>query len=190
MALRESHKDTFVDAIKNNIIFKYGGTTYTLEVVRAYSDIPDTPPIASISFIPTGEKTGLSLAHFISKRDNIYYKNYGYWDVEMIVVRVFSKQMNSIDGRNLSDTWLRQIENYIKVNWYNIINEATIVRSSFTTPKLLIVQGETDVTYGFEIRFKIISPNIWTDEPEVDPITPYPVEEIIVDDPQNIRVEK
>lgn len=191
MALREAHKDAFIDSLIDNITFEYESVDCSsMRIVRAYNDIPNVPPLASISFLPTGKKTGLSIAHFLSQRDNPYYTNYGYWDVELVVVRVFAGKMEGYDGRNLADTWLNQIESYIKVNWNSIINGVTVVRSTFTTPRLLVVQSDNEIVYGFEMTFEIISPNVWDDEPDADPVVPVPIEEIYINEPKFIGVQK
>jgi hypothetical protein len=191
MALDEDQRDLFIDTLIDNITFSYTGVDCSeMKIISAYNDIPNVPPIASISFLPSGEKVGVSIGHFISERENTNYTNYGYWDVEICVVRTFAGRMNGVDGRNLSHHWIKQIESYIKVNWNSIINEVTVDRLSFTTPRLLVVQSDNEIVYGYEITFKIISPNLWHDEPEVGAVQPYPVEEIYVDEPIQTGVRK
>ena len=162
--LHEEGKDNFVKVI-DGLPHKHNGNTFAVEVIRAGEDYPKEDPFIVVSFLPTSEKVAMALNFYGGKRDNALYKNHLYGEVEMCVIRAFSADGDDYDGRTLADAWLWEIERYIKNNWNTLINEGSIDRGSFK-PYREIYSDQVEHQYGYEMMFKIITTNKWTDEPE------------------------
>ena len=187
--LIEADRDLFVDAIKA-LPHRYKGLAYDAYTIRAGEDVPrddydETTDetidgyLIVVSFIPGNKQYGVSINFFQSKRENSYYSNFAYGEDEYIVIRAFAKTDGTGDGRAIAQSWLNEMERYLKSHWDTIINGGYIDRGSFK-PYREIYSDQTEHQFGYEMMFKAITTNSWTDEPE-DPnlvVTPSPVEEI------------
>jgi len=130
----------------------------------------DNDSFIVVNVLNAGEKDLLSINHFIGKRENSLYNNYGYLDIYRVYVRVITP------SRSDSREYCRTIEKYLKVNYDTLNSDIVIRRHTFTTQKLFRI-STVKVLYGVEISFDFTYENIWNDEP-VQPESPAIVSNI------------
>jgi len=178
--LSEEQRDTLIDSL-DILDHKYNGIGYNVEMIRAGEDLPIDNPFVVVSFLPTNEKVAMSLNNFLAKRDNPYYNDFAYGEVEIVIIRAFCKDQDLIGGRELAQAWLQEMERYIKISWTSLINYGSVDLYSFS-PYREIYSYLIEKQFGYEMSFKVITTNYWTDEPETGATSPVDIEETRVDD--------
>jgi hypothetical protein len=153
-----------------NISYTINGKSYNPKVLMENEDYPAENPFIVISFLPTSTKYGLSVGNFLSIRYNSMYSNYAYGEEEICVIRCFSRDDGLVKGREITWTWLKNIETYIKVYWNSLITNGSVDRST-VLPFREIPKAFIKKYYGHETSFKIITTNAWTNEPVSGAIT-------------------
>lgn len=191
IVLLELEKDALWESL-NDLPHKHDDLSYTVKGMRANEEIPKSDPFWVMSVLPTGKKVCHSLNNFISKRDNINYSNFGYGEEEMVVIRAYAGDEGIVGGRELSQSWLLEMERFIKISWNSLINNGSVDKYSFKPYRELYLSTPLK-RYGYELIFNVITTNWWTDEPEEGAISPYDVDELnineINDDIYKIRVK-
>ena len=197
--LTEAEKDTVVEVL-GALPHKYLGRKYGATIMRAGEDAPrdeydestDTEIDGQhivVSFIPGNKKYGVAINFFQSKRENTNYNNYAYGEDEYVVVRAFAKTNEFGDGRAICQSWLQEMERYLKSNWNTIVNGGYVDRGSFKVYRE-IYSDQTEHQFGYEMMFKVITTNSWTDEPE-DPnlvVSPVIIEEVKGDVEDTVKI--
>lgn len=153
----------------SNLDYTYSGIAFNPAITQSYEDVKKDDPFIVVSHLPTSLRYGMSLNNFMSKRDNPFYNNYGYADVDRVAVRVFARSASGVDGRYLTQAWMQTIESYIKVHWNSLITNGSVDQYSFghsVLPNMF-----TKRQFGYELMFDVLTLNHWTDEP--DPDDPY-----------------
>ena len=178
--LSEAQKDILIDSL-DELPHKYDGVSYNVTIIRAGEDLPRDEPFVVVSFLPTGQKVCASLDNFLGLRDNPYYKDYAYGEEEVVVIRAFARDQGLIGGRELAQSWLQEMERYIKISWSNLINYGSVDMYSFS-PYREIYSYLIEKQFGYEMSFKVITTNYWNDEPEEGARSPVDIEETRVDD--------
>ena len=148
---------------KRNLITSINGLDMAV-CFRADEDIENTvQEFFMISFLNMDKKIGESLANFVKKTDDSRYSKFGYGEVERVIIRGFSSNIN---GREITQNWLINLEKYIRKEWSNIINNGGIDVYSFKPLKAInIKHGKRK--YGHVLQFEIITDHIWDNVPSV-----------------------
>jgi len=168
--LSETDKGKIVSGLKN-ISFLHNGSGYHLTGIRSGEDIPRADRFFTVSFIPINRKIGVGLDHWFSVASNPNYNIYEYGEEEQMVVRVFAKDASEAKGRLMSDSWMRQIETYLKANWNTLSISGGIGRSSFSQYKDL-PNWFPKKMYGKEMSCTIETTNRWTNMPDSGAVSP------------------
>lgn len=147
----------------SNLDYYYSGVAFTPPITQSMEDVKRDNPFIVVSHLPSNRKYMMSINNYLGERANPNYHNYGYADVDTIAVRIFARTTGSLDGRYLTQAWLRTIESYIKVYWNSLITGGSVDQYSFghrVLPNIF-----TKRQYGYELTFDVLTLNGWTDEP-------------------------
>jgi hypothetical protein len=150
-----------------NLDYDYSGVTFRPPVTQSMEDVKRDNPFIVVGHLPSSRKYMMSINNYLGPRENTNYSNYGYADVDKITVRVFARTTGNIDGRYLTQAWLRTIESYIKVNWNSLITGGSVDQYSFG--HTVLPNMFTKRQYGYELMFDVLTLNSWTDEPAPGP---------------------
>lgn len=156
--LREQDKRKFIEDIKEGVEWDH--------VYKFRNDMfkPETG-YAIVSFINSGDKFGESINYFDKKNsENGNYNDYSYGDVTKVYIRTWCEDVYNNDPWQFAWNKIEDIETFLKVNHNNLIISGCVDIYSFEHPNE-IVNPFINRMYGYELPFRIITANKWTDLP-------------------------
>lgn len=173
--LPESYKDTMIDTL--------AAAFPDYRFYRDWNDVKrdDTDLLVVVSFGNVSKLFGTSLGNYMGPNEtNPNYSDYAVGEMVPVNISVLKRQGENPDTRADVYNAMRNLEIFIKREFDNLFNDMNVDPYSYRFREEREIGARTHRI--MVLSFDIIYTNSWNDIPPENATSPYPVNEIVIED--------